>query len=173
MHNCRFLTILNELTFLLYPLDTRCVLNLVLNNVFFLWSMNVVYLGTLLVHLLSYISLKMKGTAMCWWCSSVAFPFITPRDTILFVNRKEAWRKSVLLWNYVRGEKKKSEQYLTVQIASEFCNGSVACIPQPKLCKWAESEYLRKDSSLTQSICFKAGVTFFLRPWSCRGSTPS
>lgn len=106
MHNCCFLTILNELTFLLYPLDTRCVLNLVLNNVFFLWSMNVVYLGTLLVHLLSYISLKMKGTAMCWWCSSVAFPFITPRDTILFVNRKEAWRKRVLLRNYVRGEKK-------------------------------------------------------------------
>lgn len=65
MHNCCFLTILNELTFLLYPLDTRCVLNLVLNNVFFLWSMNVVYLGTFLVHLLSYISLKMKGTAMC------------------------------------------------------------------------------------------------------------
>lgn len=55
MHNCCFLTILNELTFLLYPLDTRCVLNLVLNNVFFLWSMNVVHLGTLLLHLLSYI----------------------------------------------------------------------------------------------------------------------
>jgi len=53
MHNCCFLTILNELTFLLYPLDTRCVLNLVLNNVVFLWSVNVVYLGILLVHLLS------------------------------------------------------------------------------------------------------------------------
>lgn len=55
MHNCCFLTILNELTFLLYPLDTRCVLNLVLKSVFFLCSMNVVYLGTLLVHWLSYI----------------------------------------------------------------------------------------------------------------------
>lgn len=65
MHNCCFLTILNELIFLLYPLDTHCVLNLVLNSVFFLWSMDVVYLGTLLVHLLSHISLKMKGTALC------------------------------------------------------------------------------------------------------------
>lgn len=61
MHNCCFLTILNELIFLLYPLDTHCVLNLVFNNVFFLWSMEVVYLGALLVH----ISLKMKGTALC------------------------------------------------------------------------------------------------------------
>lgn len=76
-----------------------------------------------------------------------------------------------MLRNYVRGEKKKSEQYLTVQIASELCNGSVACIPQPELCKWAEAECLRKHSSLKQSICFEASMTFFLRPWSCKGST--
>lgn len=44
MHNCFFLTILNELIFLLYPLDTLCVLNLALKSVFFLCSMNVVLL---------------------------------------------------------------------------------------------------------------------------------
>lgn len=137
--------------------------------------MSVNYTGTLLVHLLSYISLKTKGTAMCWLCSSVAFAFITLRGTILFVNRKEAWRKRVLLWNSVRGEKKKSEQYLTVQIASELCNRSMAVA----FCSLSTASGQKLNTSrktlfsLKQSACFKASKTSFLRRWPHKSSTPS
>lgn len=141
MHNCCFLTILNELTFLLYPLDTRCVLNLVLNNVFFLWSMNVVYLDTLLV--IYFIKNERSCHVLMMQFSGFSFHHSKGYNTVC--QQKRGVEEESIVMKLCERRKKNPEQYLTVQLASELCNGSVACIPQPKLCKWAEAEYLRKD----------------------------
>lgn len=56
MHNCCFLTVPTELTFLLHPLDTCCALNPVLNSLFLPWSADVVSLGRLLGRVLRFVT---------------------------------------------------------------------------------------------------------------------
>lgn len=143
MHNCCFLTILNELTFLLYPLDTRRVLNRVLHSGSFLWSINRVSSGALLAPLLSPMSLQVKelprvGDAVQWLFLSS-----------LLVNRKEAWREGRAGCWEIEKRKEKSNPFLPVVTRLNSVTG-LQC-SQPRLCGEAEAECLGKGSIRTVS----------------------
>lgn len=110
MHNCCFLTILSELTFLLYPLDTRCVLNLVLKSVFFLCSMNGLFryiIGPLAV---IYLIKNERN------CHVLMMPFHHSKRHNSACQQKKAVEDKRIVRKLCE-RRKKTGQYLSVQIA--------------------------------------------------------